>query len=903
MSYKSSYFRCLEHRLSTLHEDMDDQEALNIINNEISQEQLKSLIQKGNTTSFIFAIKNRIGGLARVLKVFQEHNINVVHIESRRCHRTNSEYEIYVDLEADQANVQKSMKELKRQISGVEFDPSILLEPKENVNNDNENHNMKDHTNKNGNDDFNFSPLSPFLDQNGQAIGRQINKHIRSMFQKSYLLNSLELSSLNLKNALDHHLHISLSHDSSLSVLCYDNVLCYLSNVIHHGSINEIELNLKRFFTYQQLEQAYYNLQNSLRYSLSIITSNTDQHIFETIEECINNLTNTSCLLSIIQTIYSKELFSYLPIFVTNDWIHMIRNIQELEKFDTPSTVTIADVQDQIADLNEYILSLHQLINNVKNFSSPTATTIESSISTDQCCLRTYCQHTSNQRIIPIIDSPASSWSSLDLDRNPIITINQTIPGFIRNPVSSFLMPTSPQKNEITSSMLSIDDNLSSDDEQIINSKTGSIVVIRDDDLWIYPVGVDIPKSKLNPLQYNRSQSLFNPINDTNDRNNIFIRTNSLDDEEFSRNNLTKSKPQHKKHKKGKVLVEETPWFPRRITDLDQCSIKVLLYGVDLDADHPGFTDQVYRARRMYFHDLAIAYKHGDSIPRVEYTKEEIETWGAVFRNLNKLYPTHACNEYLANWPLLREKCGFREDNIPQLEDISRFLRERTGFTLRPVAGYLSPRDFLYGLAFRVFHCTQYIRHSSNPSYTPEPDCCHELFGHIPLLADPNFAQFSHEIGLAAIGASEEDINRLATCYFFTIEFGLCRQNDGLRAYGAGLLSSCAELEHALSDQAKKLPFDPDVVCKQTCLITTYQDQYFVSASFVEAKERMREFALSIKRPFAVRYNPYNQSIEVVSNTQHVAQIISDLKGDMCIIFDALKKLQNNLTNDMNNKI
>ena len=80
----------------------------------------------------------------------------------------------------------------------------------------------------------------------------------------------------------------------------------------------------------------------------------------------------------------------------------------------------------------------------------------------------------------------------------------------------------------------------------------------------------------------------------------------------------------------------------------------------------------------------------------------------------------------------------------------------------------------------------------------------------------------------------------LFQCYFFTIEFGLCRQSDGLRAYGAGLLSSCAELQHALSDKATKLAFDPDVVCKQTCLITTYQAQYFVSASFVEAKEKMR---------------------------------------------------------------
>ncbi|XP_043795818.1 tryptophan 5-hydroxylase 1 isoform X2 [Apis laboriosa] len=335
----------------------------------------------------------------------------------------------------------------------------------------------------------------------------------------------------------------------------------------------------------------------------------------------------------------------------------------------------------------------------------------------------------------------------------------------------------------------------------------------------------------------------------------------------------------------------DMPWFPRKISDLDQAQ-NVLMYGSELDADHPGFKDPIYRKRRVQFADIANNYRYGQAIPRVQYTQEEIKTWGTVFRELNHLYQKHACNEYLENWPKLVKYCGYREDNIPQLQDVNVFLKRTTGFQLRPVAGYLSPRDFLAGLAFRVFHCTQYIRHSSDPFYTPEPDCCHELLGHMPLLANPSFAQFSQELGLASLGASDEDINKLATLYFFTVEFGLCKQDGILRVYGAGLLSSVAELKHAVSVPEKTFRFDPDVTCKQECIITAFQNAYYYTDSFEEAKEKMRAFANQIQRPFGLRYNPYTQSVEVLTDAQKITAVVSELRGDLCIVSNALRKIQ-----------
>ena len=423
------------------------------------------------------------------------------------------------------------------------------------------------------------------------------------MFQKNTSsLQLLDLSSDHLKTALNYHLYVSLTPNGTLSVLCYDNVLCYLSNAVDHGSTAEIETNFKRYFTSEQIEQAFDHLRNSLHYSLTLFDSSDDDRLIELMEECRDNLIHSSCLLPVVEMLKRNKLFSYLPIFVTNDWIHMIRQMQELEKIDTPSS-KIPLLEEQINYVKEQLSSLNDLV--LTNSKTSSLTINESSVDgTDQCCLRTYCQHAFNQRFTSLIDSPSSSRSSLELERSPLTIFNRMIPGFIRNPVSSFLMPTRPTVNEMASANHLHEENFSSDDESTANSKTGSMVVIRDDEVWIYPAGVNVRRKKTESMKsFFRSQSMFNPVNNTKESLLKSTRRKSFEDDDYPRNHSEKFPAQLKKHKKGKglskrereetichswfIVVEETPWFPRRITDLDKCSVKVLLYGVDLDADHP----------------------------------------------------------------------------------------------------------------------------------------------------------------------------------------------------------------------------------------------------------------------------------------------------------------------------
>ncbi len=201
-------------------------------------------------------------------------------------------------------------------------------------------------------------------------------------------------------------------------------------------------------------------------------------------------------------------------------------------------------------------------------------------------------------------------------------------------------------------------------------------------------------------------------------------------------------------------------------------------------------------------------------------------------------------------------------------------------------------RDFLNGLAFRVFHSTQYIRHHSQPLYTPEPDVCHELLGHVPLFADPAFAVFSQEIGLQSLGASDAEIERLSTVYWFTVEFGLCREDGEIRAFGAGLLSSFGELEYSvMSNECERVPFDPWVAASTKYPITSYQPKYFVANSFQEATELVQRFAATFSRGNVIRYDPYTSTMTVLDSLASAKEVASGLSRDAVLLTAALTKL------------
>jgi phenylalanine-4-hydroxylase len=300
---------------------------------------------------------------------------------------------------------------------------------------------------------------------------------------------------------------------------------------------------------------------------------------------------------------------------------------------------------------------------------------------------------------------------------------------------------------------------------------------------------------------------------------------------------------------------EEVPWFPKCLGDINLIGKQTMTAGVELESDHPGFNDPVYRQRRSEIAKTSENYIIGQPHPIIEYTEEEKKLWNKIWDLLAPLHKQYACEEFNENKKIFMNEMNFRGKEIPQLGEISNFLKKRTNTIFRPVDGLLTQREFLNSLAFGVFSSTQYIRHHSMPLYTPEPDIIHEFLGHAPMFANKDFSDFSQEIGLASLGASDEEIKKLGTIYWFTIEFGVTIEDGKKKIYGGGILSSPSETEWAASSKPKFHEFDIDTIASFPYTITKIQEDYFLAPSFKKMKEAVRKYSDSIKRPFNVSYN------------------------------------------------
>ncbi len=142
-------------------------------------------------------------------------------------------------------------------------------------------------------------------------------------------------------------------------------------------------------------------------------------------------------------------------------------------------------------------------------------------------------------------------------------------------------------------------------------------------------------------------------------------------------------------------------WFPRHVSELDLIANRTLDAGTDLESDHPGFNDPIYRSRREELASISKQYQWNQPIPTINYTLEEKSTWKSVWDTIMPLIDKHACKEYREAFELMKEQCGYSREEIPQQNRISTFLQAHSNFAMRPVSGLLSSRDFLNGLAFR----------------------------------------------------------------------------------------------------------------------------------------------------------------------------------------------------------
>jgi phenylalanine-4-hydroxylase len=215
-----------------------------------------------------------------------------------------------------------------------------------------------------------------------------------------------------------------------------------------------------------------------------------------------------------------------------------------------------------------------------------------------------------------------------------------------------------------------------------------------------------------------------------------------------------------------------------------------------------------------------------------EYSSDEDAIWNALFERQMDLLPGRACGAFLAGLQKLHLGSG----GVPDFRRISEELGKLTGWSVVPVPMLIPDHVFFWHLANRRFPAGNFIRTRETFDYIQEPDVFHDVFGHVPLLTDPVFADYMQEYGKAGWKAMRYNrLKALGALYWYTVEFGLIHENDGLRIYGAGILSGPREAVFALEGQSpNRIMLNVDRVMRTDYVIDDLQPTYFVIESFAD---------------------------------------------------------------------
>ncbi len=229
----------------------------------------------------------------------------------------------------------------------------------------------------------------------------------------------------------------------------------------------------------------------------------------------------------------------------------------------------------------------------------------------------------------------------------------------------------------------------------------------------------------------------------------------------------------------------------------------------------------------------------GPAILYPGYSEIDQETWRLLYARQMAFLPGRACHAYLDG----ARSLTLGGERIPALADLSARLEAATGWTVARVPGLLHERQFFELLAARVFPSTDYIRGREELDYTPAPDLFHDIFGHMPMLTEPAFADFYQHFGQAALNATGYQRVQMERLHWFSVEFGLLKEAAGRRIFGAGILSSHGEVQHALSDAVAVKPYSPVVVAEQDYDVWHLQPLLFELDSFGQLVESFTGWA------------------------------------------------------------